>query len=165
MRHEYKRRRVLIADALGCSFRDVDKEIVRMYVEESMSSPEIAERLSGVAGVVITPRSIQRIVKKYDYSRSTGDAFRLAVSKNRVNWAYKDPLMKARRSKLAKAKRYQVLKRDGFACVLCGSTAEMGLLEVDHKVAVVNGGTNNLENLRTLCHDCNQGKRIVEKER
>lgn len=64
------------------------------------------------------------------------------------------------------ALRYQVLKRDGRRCVLCGVTAKEARLEVDHIVPRrpdgVNvtgpGGTNDLDNLQTLCGPCNRGK-------
>lgn len=57
--------------------------------------------------------------------------------------------------------RFQIMKRDGFRCQLCGVTA-LGNprleLEIDHKVPLSRGGTNNAINLWTLCRDCNQGK-------
>ena len=55
--------------------------------------------------------------------------------------------------------RYDVLRRDGFRCVLCGSAASDGIkLEVDHIVPVSKGGRTELSNLRTLCDRCNRGK-------
>lgn len=56
-----------------------------------------------------------------------------------------------RTSKLTKRRKEQVLERDGHACVWCGSTE---WLEVDHIVRYADGGTHDLDNLRTLCHDC-----------
>ena len=56
--------------------------------------------------------------------------------------------------------RYDVLKRDGFKCTLCGRTASDDItLEVDHIIPVSKGGLTELDNLRTLCYDCNRGKR------
>ena len=57
--------------------------------------------------------------------------------------------------------RYEILRRDGCRCQLCGAMAEDSesiRLEVDHKVAVANGGTNDPENLWVLCRECNRGK-------
>lgn len=55
--------------------------------------------------------------------------------------------------------RYQVLREDGFRCVLCGRGQEDGIkLEVDHILPVSRGGRTIRSNLRTLCWDCNQGK-------
>lgn len=57
--------------------------------------------------------------------------------------------------------RYEILQRDGFRCVLCGrSQLEDGVkLEVDHIVPISKGGKTERSNLRTLCQDCNRGKR------
>ena len=45
----------------------------------------------------------------------------------------------------------KVKERDGGCCLVCGSTIQ---LEVDHRIALSNGGDNSMENLGTLCHDC-----------
>ena len=63
-----------------------------------------------------------------------------------------------RRKALPKRLRFLVLERDGFRCQLCGKTAKETKLEVDHKVAAAKGGTDSLNNLWTLCEDCNRGK-------
>ena len=58
--------------------------------------------------------------------------------------------------------RWAVLKRDNYCCAKCGrspSNDHRVELEVDHKNAVANRGGNALENLQTLCRDCNQGKK------
>lgn len=52
-------------------------------------------------------------------------------------------------------KRQAVYRRDGYRCVECGAEGE---LSIDHVVAIRDGGTNNIENLQTLCRTCNQAK-------
>lgn len=52
--------------------------------------------------------------------------------------------------------RMAVYKRDGNACLLCGSKESLTL---DHIKPVKIGGTNDIGNLQTLCFDCNQEKR------
>ncbi len=55
--------------------------------------------------------------------------------------------------------RYEVMKRDGFQCQLCGRTRADGvILHVDHIIPVSKGGKSTMDNLRTLCADCNLGK-------
>lgn len=57
--------------------------------------------------------------------------------------------------------RYEVLRRDRFRCVLCGASPAVSagvLLHVDHIVPVARQGATTLDNLRTLCQDCNLGK-------
>lgn len=56
-------------------------------------------------------------------------------------------------------KRYRVLRRDGFRCCLCGRSATNGTrLEVDHRQSLHHGGSNSIDNLWTLCYECNRGK-------
>ena len=54
--------------------------------------------------------------------------------------------------------RFEVFKRDGFACRYCGRRAPDVELHVDHVVPVAAGGTNDSINLVTACADCNAGK-------
>lgn len=54
--------------------------------------------------------------------------------------------------------RFEVLKRDKFACQYCGAKAPEVLLEVDHVVPVAGGGTNDIANLLSSCKPCNGGK-------
>jgi hypothetical protein len=51
--------------------------------------------------------------------------------------------------------REMIFARDGRACVVCGSSESIA---IDHKKAVVNGGTNRVSNLQTLCKSCNSKK-------
>jgi hypothetical protein len=64
------------------------------------------------------------------------------------------------RSQLTKAKRFEILKRDNYTCNYCHRTGVP--LEVEHVVALYNGGTNDDSNLVAACHDCNQGKGIKD---
>ncbi|WP_369292794.1 HNH endonuclease [Variovorax sp. J22R115] len=54
--------------------------------------------------------------------------------------------------------RFQVLRRDGFACRYCGRGAPDVKLHVDHVVPWSKGGRSAVENLRTACEACNLGK-------
>jgi len=57
--------------------------------------------------------------------------------------------------------RYRVLTRDSYKCVLCGRSpaTHVGIsLHIDHIVPFSQGGKTLLENLRTLCNECNWGK-------
>jgi hypothetical protein len=58
--------------------------------------------------------------------------------------------------------RWEILDRDRFRCRVCGrgAGARPGLtLQVDHKIPFSKGGkSEDLENLWTLCSDCNSGK-------
>lgn len=62
------------------------------------------------------------------------------------------------RQRVRKKARFAILSRDGFRCVCCGKGPDEERLEVDHIVPVSLGGTNDPQNLQTLCCSCNQGK-------
>lgn len=59
---------------------------------------------------------------------------------------------------LTKKQRFNVFKRDSFACQYCGATPPGSILEVDHIHPVSQGGSNHIDNLITSCFDCNRGK-------
>lgn len=69
--------------------------------------------------------------------------------------------MAAQRKSLSKRVRFEVFKRDGFACQYCGAHPPAVLLHVDHIVAVANSGGNEIDNLVTSCDACNLGKAAV----
>ncbi len=63
------------------------------------------------------------------------------------------------RQNLTPRRRFRILDRDHFACKLCGRSAANGaMLEIDHIVPVSKGGSNDDDNLWTLCIECNRGK-------
>jgi uncharacterized protein YozE (UPF0346 family) len=62
------------------------------------------------------------------------------------------------RGSMTSSKRYDVLRRDQFQCVLCGASGSEANLEVDHIVPVSKGGSDDMDNLRCLCFRCNRGK-------
>jgi ATP adenylyltransferase len=55
--------------------------------------------------------------------------------------------------------RYDVLKRAQFHCELCGISADLKALEVDHIIPRNHGGTDSTDNLQALCYSCNAMKR------
>jgi hypothetical protein len=63
------------------------------------------------------------------------------------------------RKSLSLRKRFFVMKRDGFACVRCGASGRGIRLEVHHRTPIAKEGSNALDNLETLCFDCNRGQR------
>lgn len=52
--------------------------------------------------------------------------------------------------------RQGVLERDAFTCRYCGSQVEP--LHCDHIVPLIQGGTNDADNLATACASCNREK-------
>ena len=71
-----------------------------------------------------------------------------------------DPNLIIYERNLDEQSRRQILKRDLYKCVICGSNHQ---LEVDHKRALMNGGTNDPSNLATLCKRCHVEKTAMDK--
>jgi hypothetical protein len=64
---------------------------------------------------------------------------------------------------VSKSTRFKVLKRDNYRCRICGVNADNGAsLEVDHIKPLAKGGSNSIDNLWTLCDNCNRGKSATE---
>lgn len=58
------------------------------------------------------------------------------------------------RAKVSNELRQEIFERDGYTCVICGST-EKESLEIVHIMPISKGGKTEPDNLQTLCHDCN----------
>lgn len=57
--------------------------------------------------------------------------------------------------------RFNVMRRDNFKCCICGATPATNPtieLHIDHIVPWSKGGETMLDNLQTLCSNCNLGK-------
>jgi len=114
---------------------------------------------------------LKRIGSKYTvhmYSRYFGGVRRLA---QRVSDFHLGKISEAqlterhvrqsnKRRPLPPKLRFDVLTRDNFCCLRCGRSAKIHgvALEIDHRVPVVEGGSDEMDNLETLCKDCNRGK-------
>lgn len=57
-----------------------------------------------------------------------------------------------KRKPISASLRRRVHERDHYRCVECGTHLN---LQVDHVVPVAAGGTNDFDNLQTLCRTCN----------
>jgi hypothetical protein len=57
--------------------------------------------------------------------------------------------------------RYEVLKRAGFRCELCGISADERAIEVDHIIPRKHGGSDDLTNLRRCVSSVTQTKALV----
>lgn len=62
------------------------------------------------------------------------------------------------RAPLSKWKREYVRARDGGVCVYCGRRVTRRTTHIDHYRSRVNGGSDDLRNLRLSCAPCNLAK-------
>lgn len=56
-----------------------------------------------------------------------------------------------------KVRKY-VFERDCYQCQSCGKTHLEANLTIDHIIPLARSGQNDISNLQTLCHTCNQQK-------
>lgn len=98
------------------------------------------------AGCVVLPRHMSEVPTGYFGQESDSER-------------QQDGVAVSVRITIPKRLRFEVLRRDGYRCQLCGLQQSDGVvLHVDHKVPVSKGGATTAENLWTLCQPCNSGK-------
>ena len=56
---------------------------------------------------------------------------------------------------ISKKVRLEVFERDNFTCQYCGLKGTIETLAIDHIYPVALGGTTDVNNLATACHNCN----------
>jgi 5-methylcytosine-specific restriction endonuclease McrA len=100
-----------------------------------------------------TPYRIARLIEKIA-ERQGWKIWREPGSKDKQQFA------KAERERLNQRMRWRVLSRDGFRCRACGRSPDSDgvALHVDHVEPLSRGGLSQIDNLQTLCDDCNFGK-------
>lgn len=72
-----------------------------------------------------------------------------------LTWETEAPQGGYKKGEIPEGLRWQVFRRDGYACVECDSRDR---LTADHVIAESKGGPTTLDNLRTLCRSCNSRK-------
>lgn len=77
-------------------------------------------------------------------------------------WREGKKKIKNRENSITPKIRFEILKRDNFACHYCGRKAPEVTLEVDHIEPYSKTKNNDSENLITACKECNRGKRVQE---
>ena len=83
---------------------------------------------------------------------------------HRTGWATSLPTASSKRTNTThwKQQRAKALQRDNHQCVIRGPRCTITATEVDHIISVANGGTDELHNLASTCHNCNTHKTARE---
>jgi len=77
---------------------------------------------------------------------------------NAFDAASKEKKAISKRSPLDSKLRHECFKRDNYTCKECGVTKKDRILHCDHIIPVSQGGADELDNLQTLCDECNLAK-------
>ncbi|MBQ9472253.1 MAG: HNH endonuclease [Ruminococcus sp.] len=131
--------------------RDYESKLIEKNTKQTTTSP-----LFVVKKTYTSPQGRNNYTDEFTYNRDELYSVIRAINQRQrnVNTA------KAERRKMSQDLRYRIMKRDNFRCVLCGRSAKDGVsLHVDHIKPISKGGKTIESNLRTLCSDCNLGKR------
>jgi 5-methylcytosine-specific restriction endonuclease McrA len=81
------------------------------------------------------------------------------VSKQEIkNWIRTKTYTNRTRQTIVPALKHECLKNSNYKCDDCGISKDDCPLEVDHIISVAQGGSDELDNLQTLCRDCNAAK-------
>lgn len=113
-----------------------DGFVPRWYVESWPDGPELADRL-------VTARLWDRADGGYQFRD------------DEAHWRSTRLRYGAGRQSVRPHLRAMVYERDGHTCKACGSDED---LTVDHIYPWSLGGTDDMENLQTLCRSCNSSK-------
>lgn len=114
--------------------------------EREIRPTVLAMKLFGI-GLVLCLCGLANIqAADFDQTQAVGEYFR----------TYNDPIAETPFTqntprKFSWVQKVNAFDRDGWKCVACGATNR---LEMDHAVALMNGGPNELANLHPLCHAC-----------
>lgn len=86
-----------------------------------------------------------------------GDAYLHQACEFALSYGNKSPEEKMRKKweRMSKKISPVIFQRDGNRCINCGATEH---LTVDHIIPIHKGGTNEQDNLQTLCGKCNSSK-------
>jgi ATP adenylyltransferase len=128
----------------------------------------------------ITKNMPGKVLAKHGIVERIGDEYRLTVDPSLLSLNQRDELIRLcdemvrtymekrgaavydhRRTALgylSGSLRYEILRRAGFRCELCGVSAGERAIEVDHIFPRKHGGSDDLTNLQALCFKCNANK-------
>lgn len=136
--------------------------ILIKYLEDNVGREISLNELNEVcarAGLHHWDRVIRNLRQQYGYD----------IENKRKQWYKlksldKKPIL-GKRGYISKKMRYLVFERDNFICRACGRSPEKDgvTLSPDHIVPVEWGGETTLENLQSLCRECNEGKQAWVK--
>jgi diadenosine tetraphosphate (Ap4A) HIT family hydrolase len=160
--------KVLIQGSGRASIRDIASAFLAHDESQIDYYAEITKRMPG------------RVLASHGLVQREGDGFRLLADVEALSLEQREALVRLcddaladyrerrgeriynhRRAALGDISgtdRYEVLKKAGFRCELCGVSADERSLEVDHILPRRHGGSDDRANLQALCYKCNANK-------
>lgn len=165
---DYKSKVDLAKDKLGnfdVSIEDLDEEKLRNI--ESIVFNDLIEKVDtdfyAEVHLYLTRGRIHRVVdekkESFDLNKIIDvlkniDSSKVIDGRRFYSGKVWKSIERVERAKVSNELRQEIFERDGYTCVICGST-EKETLEIDHIMPISKGGKTEPGNLQTLCHDCN----------
>lgn len=144
------------------------KKEIREFLIANVGKVVTSKQISKVSGIIAHARRVRELRDKEGMQiRTHIDRHDLKPGEYVLESLERLPAGEGISPKL----RIEVLERDGYTCVLCGATAgdpstynpnRKIRLHIDHILPDSQQGKPKLENLRTLCSDCNQGRQNIQ---
>lgn len=134
----------------------VSRRIAEVLLEnpEGLDIHELKARIPEFAGQMHFDRRLRDLDKPFVLARERGGG--------RLRYRIMSRRAVARQAgRVSKTLRAEILFRDGSRCQMCGASPQRDdtvQLEIDHKIPLHWGGTNEEDNLWVLCKACNEGK-------
>src|SRR6516164_9949252 len=169
---------VMIRELLKSGGKASIRNIAAAFLSRDESQLEYYEQ--------ITKDMPGKVLGKHGVVERDGDEYRLTIDPSSLSSEERDELMqlcdeainaylqtrgtavfdhrRAALGYLSGSLRYEVLKRAGFRCELCGISADERAIEVDHILPRKHGGTDERTNLQALCFKCNANKGARDDE-
>lgn len=143
---------------------------IRAFLEENVGQKVNSRQISEVSGIIAHARRVRELRDSYGMQISTHrDRADLKPGEYILETLECRPV--EGRSNIPRRLRNEVLDRDGSTCQKCGigagdpdpyNPARRVKLQIDHIVPAAQGGATEVDNLRTLCSTCNEGKQNVQ---
>lgn len=129
--------------------------ITNGYYFITLKSNGAIRKVSGEEGAYapLSKEEAERILKE---APAKTKGYYIVPVKN--NDAWRESSVNGQRKKVTSAVRKIVYAKDQGRCYLCGKPVDEEAFEVEHKIPVAKGGTNNLDNMYVACHECNTMK-------
>ncbi len=138
------------------------RDKIRKFLEENIGKKVTTEQIARIAEIRDYQRRIRelrndegmQILSYRDRQDLKPNEYILVTLKRLPRFSHK----------IDKAQRARIIERNGLTCQMCGTTAGAPdpynpnrkiTLHVDH---INPDGPTNDDNLRTLCHNCNEGR-------
>jgi hypothetical protein len=145
------------------------RERIRAFLEQNVGQVITTEQIAQVAGIRDYQRRIRELRDEEGLQiRSHIDRHDLRPGEYLLETLGRVPAVERR---ISARLRNEVLERDGFTCQRCGhgpgdadplNLARKVRLHIDHVIPVSQGGTDERDNLQTVCSACNQGRANVQ---